>query len=172
MKRIIGLMALVAIAAAVYFEFFPYVVLHRFGSALEAGDSAALQELVDFPLLRQEFKAQLSASMVKEAAGDLNGNPFNALAQGLASTLAEAMVDAFVTPTVLLNVARGYAPNTESIAPSSRAKTPFENARVTRESLDRFSAWVTTEKGEEARFVFRRYGFGWKLVGMNIPTKD
>ena len=45
----------------------------------------------------------------------------------------------------------------------------FANARVTRDGLDRFSAWVPNEQGEEVRFIFHRYGFGWKLTSLSIP---
>src|SRR4030095_1255004 len=68
---------------------------------------------------------------------------------------------------------RGERPNTGSIAPiSSSTKEPFANARVTRETLDRFSVWVSNDKGEEARFVFYRYGIRWKLTGIVIPLTD
>jgi hypothetical protein len=47
---------------------------------------------------------------------------------------------------------------------------PFASARIDRESLDRFSAWVPAEDGGEIRFVFRREGFSWKLTDIILPA--
>jgi hypothetical protein len=48
---------------------------------------------------------------------------------------------------------------------------PFARARIDRESLDRFSAWVPAEDSGEIRFVFRRQGFGWKLTEIILPVE-
>jgi hypothetical protein len=174
MKRALQVSATLFIVIGVYFAFSPYLALRGLRSALHSGDSVALEDRVDFPRLRENLKAQLNVAMLKNLNSELSENPFGALAVGLASKLVEGMVDSFVTPAGIASLARGERPNTGSIAPtsSSSTKEPFANARVTREALDRFSVWVPNDKGEEARFVFHRYGIRWKLTGIVIPLTD
>src|SRR4030095_12399022 len=169
MKRVLQGAAILLLAIGAYFAFSPYVALRGLRSALHSGDSVALEDRVDFPRLRENLKAQLNVAMLKNLNSELSANAFSALALGLASKLVESMVDSFVTPEGIASLGRGERPNTGSIAPiSSSTKEPFANARVTRETLDRFSVWVSNDKGEEARFVFYRYGIRWKLTGIVI----
>jgi len=54
------------------------------------------------------------------------------------------------------------------------ASRPFADARIDRESFDRFTMRVPDERGGELRFGFRRHGLGWKLehVGLPLPGGD
>ena len=171
MKRALQVTATVFIVIGVYFALSPYLALRGLRSALHSGDSVVLEDRVDFPRLRENLKAQLNVAMLKNLNSELSENPFSTLALGLASNLVESMVDSFVTPTGIASLARGERPDTGSISPASSSSSaePFANARVTREALDRFSVWVPNDKGEEARFVFHRYGIRWKLTGIVMP---
>jgi hypothetical protein len=50
------------------------------------------------------MKEQVNAVMIKDAASELEDNPFGALAIGFASKLVGGMVDSFVTPSGLANL--------------------------------------------------------------------
>jgi len=102
---------------------------------------------------------------------ELKDNPFSALALALVPKLIEGMVDSLITPQAMASLARGRKPSIEVVntADAQSSNDVFANARVTRDGLDRFSAWIPNDQGEEVRFVFHRYGFGWKLTSISIP---
>jgi hypothetical protein len=97
----------------------------------------------------------------------------------------EGMLDSFVSPAGLAELAKGRIPSDEPEPPkppsdasepepsekSEMPEQPFARARIDRESLDRFSVWVPAEDGGEIRFVFRREGIGWKLTEIVLPTR-
>jgi TonB family protein len=154
--------------AGVYFTVAPYITLSSMRSALTAGDSAALEDLVDFPRLRESLKGQINAFMLKQMASELKDNPFGGLALALAPKMVDTLVDASVTPVAIEAIARGERPNAASGSQPSQ-RVPFSDYRVTRETLDRFSVWVRGQDGEEMRLIFHRYALRWKLTGAIIP---
>lgn len=172
---VVGAVFLVSVGAFYYFS--PYVALQGLQTAIAEADAAALDERVDFPQLRENLKAQLNAVMLKETSSELEDNPFAALALGFASTMVDGVVDAFVTPSGLANLSKGNrpAPGTGgpplSDSPTSSDEL-FEDARLTRDSFDRFSLWVSDDEGGEIQFVFRRSGLGWRLTSIFIPLED
>jgi len=171
MKRVVqGVIAVVAIVT-MYFAISPYVAMHGLKSAIRSGDSAALEDHIDFLRVREDLKAQLNAAMLEEMTSELKDNPFSAPALALAPKLIEGMVDSFITPQAMASLARGQKPSIQAVntADAHSTNDVFANARVTRDGLDRFSAWVPNDQGKEVRFVFHRYGFGWKLTSLSIP---
>lgn len=174
MRRAILIGFILIATVATYFAVSPHIALRGLRSAIAAGDSAALEDRVDFPRVREDLKAQVNAEMLKQTGSDLKDNPFNPLALGLASKLVEGMVDSFITPAGIASLARGDNPNLASSVPtaSHSSNEPFANARVTRDALDRFSVWVPNDEEDEVRFVFHRYGLSWKLTGITIPIDE
>jgi len=179
------------LAAATWFVLSPILAVNGLRDAIERADAAALEERVDFPALRQGFKDQINAAMLARSGIDAAENPLGAFAVGLAAKLADGMVDAFVTPSGLALLSRGrrpllppgappvLAPRDEALedpAPAPEADTesrrPFANARIERESFDRFSMHVPDEHGRELRFGFRRHGLRWKLERVSFPLDD
>lgn len=170
---------IIAIAVAGYFYFSPYLAVRDLRVALVESDAAGLDEVVDFPQLREGLKAQLNAMMLKETASELDANPFGALAVGLGSKLVDSLIDAIVTPHGLATLSRGDSSQHESLNISSASprsstppKRPFENARLSHDSLSRFSMRVPDDKGGEIRFIFRRTGVKWRLADVLIPLDE
>ena len=159
------------------------VSLHAEGSCLvKFGNThvlciASLEERVDFPALRESLRAEISAQLLPGNGDGLPDNPFGALAVGLASKVLEEVVEATVTPAGLARIARGDSrtipDDTRSPTPSDRdarhAGDLFENSRLERETLRRFSVWVPNDRGQESRFVFRRRGLSWILTAIELP---
>ena len=178
MRKLATVFALLVAAAGAYDYFSPHIALGGVKTAIQEGDAAALEERVDFPHLRENLKSQFNAVMLKETSSKLEDNPFGALALGLVSKLVDGMVDAFVTPEGLARLSRGDRPQPGSSRPdrashtSSSSEELFAEARLTRDSLNRFSVWVPNEEVTETQFVFRRYGLRWKLTGIFLPLPE
>lgn len=181
LRRIVPAAALLLICAAglsiSWFYLTPHLAISGLRNAILSGDSLALEDRVDFPALRQSLKDQINVLVLKRAANDLKDNPFGALAMGLVTKFTENAIDSFVTPAGLAALALGEKPKggTDS-SPDNKNSEPraalFEKARITHDSLSRFSAWVPNDKGEEVRFVFARRKLSWKLTGILLPSES
>ena len=97
--------AAVLLAAFVFLR--PYFILGEIKSAAKSGDAERLAELVDFPALRENLKAQLNANFMKHMSQDLQGNPFAGLGMMLGTALVDKMVDSFVSPSGLAAITAG-----------------------------------------------------------------
>jgi hypothetical protein len=187
MKRIAWIIGLVALLLALWIGAGPYLAVADIERGINDKDSERLAERVDFPTLRQNLKDQLKVTILKSAAKELEDNPFGALATGLATTLVDGLVDAFITPAGLASLMDGERPSIGSIpsrAASSPVQTPepdqaqtqdrdlFKNARHSYDSLSRFSVWVPGKDGRETRFVLQRDGLSWKLVNVILPLDE
>ena len=143
-------------------------------------DADRLSAKVDFPTLRQNLKAQLNARLMHNTAGELKDNPLGALAAGLATTMVDGIVDAFVTPAGLANVMEGDRPSESLVKQTVKADTGpppreddlLQNARDSYDSLSQFSVWVPDAEGHETRFVLQREGVSWRLVNLVLPIND
>lgn len=196
MKRGLVIGALVAACAVAWFVLSPILAVRGLGEAIEQADAEALEERVDFPSVRQGMKDQINAEMLRRSGIDAADNPLGAFAIGIASKLADGMVDAFVTPSGLALLSRGRQPllpprgasadepqprhpAPDAVAPDAddevdetgdaASSRPFADARIERESFDRFAMHVPDDRGGELRFAFRRHGLGWKLERVELP---
>jgi len=159
------LLAVGAIAA--YYVLTPRMAVNGLAAALESRDTVEIDERVDFDRVRDGLKAQVQDVIVGETAGTgAEGNPLAALGTGLAMMLADGLIDSFVTPGSLSSMSRGMAPGGASAGDSE----PFDQAEITREGLDRFSATVT-DGDHQVRWVFHRDGLRWVLVNIVVDRE-
>ena len=84
------------------------------------------------------------------------------------------MVDALITPAGIANMMRGNEPkdvNSESPSNDNKmdGKEPFDEARYSYDSISKCSVYVSTEDGDEIRFVLVRDGIKWKLANILLP---
>ena len=137
----------------------PYFTVSAIKTGIVEQDSEKLSENIDFPTLRQNLKDQLNAAMMKNAATELQDDPFAALAAGLATKVVDGIVDSFVTPSGLAAIMEGNEPSKSPESSSGGDSSPpnkddlFKNARFSYDSMSKFSIWVPNGKGEETRFV-------------------
>jgi hypothetical protein len=171
------LIAAVAISAGFY-GWSPGHTLRGLAAAIEARDAVEMEERVEFPTLREGLKAQLNSVVLDRMDAALGGTTpddplvsgLQSLGAGLALALVDGMVDGFVTPSGLAELSRGMAPGAGGGDRSGLGA--FDDVRVDRETLDRFSAWVPAQAPDmetELRFVFRRFGLHWKLTNIVLP---
>lgn len=172
-----GLASIISVLGFIYAS--PHIALHQLRSAIRSGDPVILEERINFSRLRENLKEQLNAVVLKEGSSDLVGNPFAGLGLALVTKLVDGAVDSFVTPAGLAGLARGNqpevpAPTGPDVTAPDADEPPddlFAAARITRDSMNRFSAWVPNEDGQETRFVFWREGLSWRLSNIFLPIE-
>ncbi len=160
-----GLAALLALAVA-WYAASPYWTLRQVAAAAKADDTERLSSYVDYPALREDVKAKLTARLIDVTKAD---DPTARLGRAMGMALMAPMVDAFVSPAglkaafVRLDVAGGKA------APGSGKAEEGKKPRVERLGLDSFRVGDPDQPG--SGLVFERRGLGWKLAGIDLPPE-
>lgn len=181
MKKLVWLLLVMVLGVGGYAMAGPYLTLQQIKVGVDEKDSEKLSANIDFPVLRQNLKDQLNAYMMRQAATELEDNPFGALAVTIVSQLVEGMVDSMITPAGLASLMEGKKPQqggetAPAPAPDS-GEAPderdfFGNARYGFDSASEFSVWVPNDKGEELQFVLTRQNLTWKLSNIVIPLEN
>ncbi len=149
----------------------PYVTAYRLKAAAERHDADVLARLVDFPLLRQNLKDQMAHRVARELGADLDANPLAALGVGLGGLLAEAAVDAYVTPEGVIELMRGRVQYqaADGERPRRERTTPFAHVSMSYAGLNSFQIIVLDDTGPDRRFVLSRQGLHWRLTNIVLP---
>lgn len=164
----------------------PYLALHNLKEIASTGDADALEKAVDFPAFRASLKRELGKQLSLRAVKDLKEDgPFAALGSALAGGLVELMIDRFVTPQVVADVAQGKkvdsAPDVldrviDRFTAESGDNRDQSEMHVSSgyESLGRFAVHVYPPKSKVAvTVVFLRSGLAtWRLSGVRLPDLD
>lgn len=157
----------------------PYLAIHGISKAIEQRDTGKLQRHVDFPALRVNIKAQVNDQIVRRAGSDMQSSLFGAVALGVASNLAGAGVDTFVTPMGIAALlqgdslwkrATGNTANGDTWGPPAPAK-PLADTTGHYESLSRYTATTRLQDGRELVFVLSRQGLRWRLTNIILPNE-
>lgn len=179
MNKIVTLIIIILAALIIYVAAGPFITIHQIKAGIDAQDPEKLSENIDFPALRSNLKEQFNAAFIKESVNELEGNPFAAMAMGLASQLVNNLVDAFITPSGLAALMAGKKPaipddiegGQSTQKPKVQKTELFKNARYSFDGFSKFSARIADENGKEIRFVFTRDGLSWKLTNIIIPLE-
>lgn len=172
---------LIAIVAILAFAS-PQYAAYQMKSAIDDNNPEALSEYIDFPSVRESFKAQLNIHLTKKIAEDKDSedqDPFKALGQTLALAMSDKVVDMYVTPAGISEMmagkafrgAAGPAPAASASSEPSLDKKAFENVTTSFDSLSKYSIEVPNESGDVAKFILRRNGFEWRLSEIIVPMK-
>lgn len=116
--------AITAIAAvfSVWLYFTPYIAANNMEKAAKANDSATLSSYIDFPLVKENLKANFNAIIATELAKKKTGDSSDALVAAMATAFISPMVDALVTPENLAMIMQGNKPNLGKSNPSTEKK--------------------------------------------------
>ena len=176
-KTILAIVALLVFIVGIAFYFTPYWTIHKMKRAAINKDSDAFSEYVDYPSLRESFKAMLNASMASEMATDLSGNPFEALGAALAAAMVNKIVDAYVTPESLAMMMRGekIQMNKSGEIKKSSSKKANIKTQGSYKSFNRFGLRAKEIDSSEkiVDLIFKRDGIiSWKLYAMRFPSKE
>lgn len=164
---IVAAAAIVIAAATLWYFESPAWTLRNMKAAADANDAEALNAYIDYPALRQSFKAEVMARMMTEAQKDKSG--FGALGLAFGSAIVGPMIDGVVSPpAVRAALMAKHNQQTLGRAPggASPLKVPDRPVFVRRN----FSEFLVTTKGApNSGLVFKRHGFSWQLSGVELP---
>ncbi|HET7232581.1 MAG TPA: DUF2939 domain-containing protein [Longimicrobium sp.] len=176
-KRRSGLGSLLLLAvlfAGVWLYYTPYLAMNKLQKAAKAGDTQALNELVDFPALRESVKQNVRSAVNNEVGR--HAGPLGQLGGLLAGALASPLVDTFVTPEGIAALTEGQRPGRGHRGGiDSVAHERSKDVKVKRgyESMDLFVIhFVDKNDGKEKMaLVMHRDGFtNWRLTGVRLPS--
>jgi hypothetical protein len=97
-----------AVLAVTAYIGYPYLTLWWIDHALLNDDKAALESLVDWPLVRQQLKADVKLALIESAQTEVGKDSFAglfgaALTALLVPTLVNSAIDEWATPEKVLN---------------------------------------------------------------------
>ena len=179
MKRILLVVGALIATVVIWYEMSPLYTLNEMRKAAAAGNSAKLSNWVDYQALKIDLKGELRREILLEAnKRDADRDPFAKLGADLAVALVPVGVEMVVTPEAVQAMfdaksaasTTGRGPGvkaTEGVA-AMPVGIPKEDIVIERHGLSEFK--VKT-KGKDGAAIFRRYGFGWKLAGFDVPYR-
>lgn len=147
--------------------------------AAKAGDADRIEQLVDFPALRESLKDELTAELAAHMRRDprLAENSLGGLGMMLAPMLLSGAIDATVTPEVVAQmVTTAEAPDpTERDRPEPGDAADGDDIHQSwgYRDLNAFSVTLTDRDHPDQRLALileRRGLFAWKLAAVDIET--
>jgi hypothetical protein len=145
-----------------------YYAVYSLKSAITSGDRDALENHIDFPLVRasikEEFKAQMMRSMSKDTG------IFSGLAQMMAPTMIDNQIDSMVTPSgldeVIAPIKMGIQRAKESsLRNGSKIEQP-NPLQISHAGFDSPMDFVFTIF--ESKVHMHYYGLGWKVYRIEL----
>ena len=175
-KKIIGIIVIIIIATLAYFYATPYLVLNSIKNAAQEGDSEKVSAYIDYQSVRQSFKEQVNAQVVKKLATE-DSDGWEALGAMIATKMVEQIVDAVVTPegmTMLLqgkNIKDNLSGN-KSIDTSNSVKDKVDySTRYL--SMDMFEITLKNkDNNQDLKIIMKRDGLSWKVIKLVMPLND
>ena len=176
--------AVLALVLAVWLAMSPYLFPDQLRAAARNGDRMKMEEMINFPRVREGLKSDLKSLVISEmdrslAEEEIDDNPFAVglaqLAKGLAGAMMDGMVDQAVSPASFEKFAKGESTEvkfngqrSDPIARLFPARGNEErfNTKARYLSYSRFRYVVSNNKGD-ARFdidLQRRGLLGWQVV--------
>lgn len=176
-KKILASILGLIIAGIGFFYASPYIVLNSIKNAAKAGDSEKVSAYIDYAAVRQSFKDQMNAYMLKQISTE-NNDTWETLGAMMASTMVEKMVDAAVTPEGMTLMLQGkdfnqsLAPNT---AETSEQQTEMSALNYSTRYLS-FNMFEVTLRDQAQDTVLTvillRDGLSWKVTKLLLPMHE
>ncbi|MEQ1081694.1 MULTISPECIES: DUF2939 domain-containing protein [Acinetobacter] len=176
-KKMIGAIFGLIILIFGYLYASPYIILNSIKNALKENDSEKVSAYIDYTSVRQSLKDQMNAYMLKGITTK-EANGWEALGAMMASTLAEKMVDAAVTPegmTLMLqgkDLKKSLSGNRED-TPKERTDTSKIEYRTRYLSISMFEVtFKNKENGSDVKIIMERDGLSWKIKKIALPMDE
>lgn len=177
--------AVVPVLIIAYVVAGPWITMYRIKYAVNNGDTIALAQYIDFALIRESCKSQISVAITKNFTedGDLKNNMFAGLALVFIPKIVDVTVNTYLTPSGIVAMTKGETPQmghnkkvgAEESKPSTgenqtqSVRRPFDGARTEFNSANTFSAWIDGKNGDPLRLVFSRSGLSWRMTDIILP---
>ena len=181
-KSTLILAGLIIIALGVGFYFTPYWAVHNMKKAAQNRDARALSAYIDFPVLKENLKAEFTAMVARESGSDMSGNPYGAVSTAMTAAFINAMIDRIVTPEGLAILMEGEKPGAPEKAYGNGEKKsdnagacPNTETTMGYQGFNRFMVTFKDKGASDApvRMIFKRSGIiSWKLVALRIPMPE
>lgn len=158
---------LIVAAGITWYLASPAWTLHQMKAAADANDPDALNAYIDYPALRQDLKAEMTARMTAEADKDKSG--LGGIGLALGTAMVGPMVDGLVTPAgvrAALMARRDEAVINAAPQPAGALRLP-DHPVIVRHGFSEFL--VASKQQPGSGLVFRRHGLSWKLSGVELP---
>jgi hypothetical protein len=157
----------------------PYRTLNKIREAAEKEDMAALQDLIDFPSVRESLKEQFKSKIIKKMEVELKDNPFASFGTALVNNLIDSMVDACVTPEGISHMVKGIEPKfnrlqDHNVKIDNEAEGNTEN-KISKKyryvGLSKFIASLCIDEENLGciSLILWRDGLKWKLTAVQLP---
>ncbi|MBJ9722612.1 DUF2939 domain-containing protein [Acinetobacter calcoaceticus] len=173
-KKIIGVIFGLIILILGYLYASPYIILNSIKNALKENDSEKVSAYIDYTSVRQSLKDQMNAYMLKELKTK-EADGWEALGAMMASTLAEKMVDAVVTPegmTLMLqgkDLRKSLTDNIED-TPKEKTDNPKIEYRTRYLSMNMFEVTLRNKQNDkDVKIIMERDGLSWKVKKIVLP---
>lgn len=165
-KILIALGTLVALSVA-YVAAGPYLALNGIRDGIVDQDVEALAEHIDFPILRENVKAQMNAYMMtqmQKTAGESDmAAGFAAMGMMFAGKMIDGMIDNLMTPAGISALTRpkGGASD-EASRENVMADVDIDYSGFSR-------ATVTPQNNPDLKLILSRQGWSWRLTNILFP---
>lgn len=172
-------LAALALALLAFVAAGPFIALRGIQHAVTERSVTALMLHVDFPVLRENVRAQMESRIAEQFAKRVgNDTGMMGMASGtLAKQVSDSAVNAMVNPAGIMVLLEGNAlARNISKEPlrdeHGQATAPMQlsDAKFRYESLSRFTATMQSQDGKPVVFVFSRKGLRWKLTDIRLPA--
>lgn len=165
MKRLPLLVAILFLAAIGWYFVTPWLAMKGVADAAMDGDTASLEERIDFEAMRASARDQLSDAVADERS---SGNLLDRVGGAVAERVGREAIDRVITPTGVSNIVRYGAPVVPLVPEQYRGQEISWD--VQREGLGGFRAFGTYEDGTPGPIlIFARDGMGWTMTGFELP---
>ncbi len=179
-KLVVGLAVAALTVFAIAWVAAPVFAAQALIRAAKAGDAARIEQLVDFPALRQSLKDELTAELAARMRHDprLADSRLGGLGMILAPMLLSGAVDAAVTPEVVAQmVTTAEAPDPtvrDEPEPGDAADKDDIHQAWGYRDLNAFAVTLTDRDHPDQRLALimeRRGLFAWKLAAVDIQNE-
>ena len=163
-----------AVLAVTAYIGYPYLTLWWIDHALLNDDKAALESLVDWPLVQQQLKADVKLALIESAQTEVGKDSFAglfgaALTALLVPTLVDSAVDEWVTPEKVLN--------SEEVVKRRQEQKSFADfiTYALFASPTEFRVDLKDPKDADSPAItalMRLTGLRWRVVAIKLPAVD
>lgn len=150
----------------------PYITMNAIKSDIKNKNTEGLKENIDFPVLRENLKEQMTDMAMRKMQEDkeLQNNPFAGLAVMMMPGIINNAIDLYVSPYGITRLSEGKKPIKDGNQTISESEI-FKDADTSFESLSKFSIKVKNKEGNDVDFILTRDGISWKLTNIELPKK-
>jgi hypothetical protein len=163
----------ILIAFAILSYFSPYFMLYSFCEAATKKQVVALNNLIDFPILKENLKVQALSSAADQFQGDLTqqSSPWTAMGVAIGASVVSTTVDTLTTPAVF--DAAIFQKVQSNLSPLQIFANMLANQQGNYESWDTFVMQSNNTGNAQPQIAFtlgRTGPFSWKLNNIKIEN--